>query len=89
MDSPCIRVGVEVGIAGVPETQESARGAHKDLAGSGASGCASLQICRLPSEFIKLLQPQRVKLFPECLQDLCNACEVFRWNDKIIAVLFW
>lgn len=65
---------MELGIAG--GTEESGRGAHKELAGSGVGGCTTLQICRLPPVFIKLPQPQCVKLFPECLEDLCNACEV-------------
>lgn len=43
---------MEVEIAGAPETEESGRGAQKDLAASGVSGCTTLQIYRLPPEFI-------------------------------------
>lgn len=78
---------MELGIAGVPETGVW-EGALRDLAGSGVSGCTTPQICRLPPVCIKLLQPWCVKVFPKCLEDLCNACEVFSWNDKILVVLF-
>lgn len=78
---------MEVEIAGAPETEESGRGAQKDLAGSGVSGCTTLQIYRLPPEFIKLLQPQCVVLFPECFQDLCNVRCLVRMT-KFLQICF-
>lgn len=85
VQSACIRVGMELGIAGNRGVWE---GSTQGPAGSGVSGCTTPQICRLPAVFIELLQPQCVELFPQCLEDLCNACEVFSWNDKILAVVF-
>lgn len=41
-----------VGITGVPETDESGRGAHTDLVGDGMDECMSLQIFTLPTEFM-------------------------------------
>jgi len=45
-----------VEITGVPETEESGRGAHNDLVGDGVSGCTALQICMLPTEFMNCVK---------------------------------
>lgn len=72
-----------VGITGVPEIEESGRGADKDFVDDGVGGCTTLHVAYRIHE---LLQFHCVKPFSECLQDLCNAYEDFSRYDVILAI---